>query len=787
MKSMTKFLGITAVLAVIVFTMTGCPDSGDDDKTSVTPPVVLPSLEGNVTISPNSGVVTGMELTAGYDGTEEDVTVAWQWNKGGTAINGATNSTYTPNEGGSYTVTANASGYNSKTSAAVAVTLFTPVAGLYKKAPPIMPGDYDDTDVYINAVTANNVAAAVTYVNGNTGTYTLIINTDVDAGPQTLNVANVKLTIIGIGGEKKISLSANGALFALTNSAELTIGNDITLVGCNANNSSVVNVKGGAAFTMLTGSKVTGNTANASDDDRGSAVLVDGGAFTMNGGAITGNAVNHTNGQAAQRTGGLRVNNSTQPVNLNGGSITGNTGSASELDVVLTGAPFTLSGSAVIGGIGFYSGTPTSVITIASNWSGSIGKLNLFGNSGDLNGVINGWDNQSALQGEGLNAAAVARVTPGDFYANIGVGSAGLKQSITTTHKLGNTVSDMGKLVRIGFSTAPVLSLSAGNAKLTYTWTASNPAADSYDVYWKMGNNLSVAEVKTGAKITGATSSGEITGLTNDTAYSVIVVANKAGYTGNINSEVKTGTPLASCVVTFNSNGGSEVTSQTINGGGKVSKPVDPTKTGGYECIFDGWYKESALTNEWVFATDTVTAPITLYAKWKAYQLGDTGPGGGKIFYRIETGFTQYLSATDTEGTTAYYLEVAPAIITTTLTWASPAHASTIISTGNEIGNGRKNTALILNTDVDAPAAKACVDYRGPNNLTDWFLPSLEEARSLQTNRSYVDGSSFFGSYYYLTSSEYIPGYVRTMQLGGYGMSDSSKTSVNRVIAIRAF
>ena len=77
-------------------------------------------LSGTVTISPVADVFVGDELTATYSGDE---TVTWQWNRDGTAISGATNATYTPTEEGSYTVTANAAGYNSKTSAAVEVTL----------------------------------------------------------------------------------------------------------------------------------------------------------------------------------------------------------------------------------------------------------------------------------------------------------------------------------------------------------------------------------------------------------------------------------------------------------------------------------------------------------------------------------------------------------------------------------------------------------------------------------------------------------------------------------------
>jgi uncharacterized repeat protein (TIGR02543 family) len=66
--------------------------------------------------------------------------------------------------------------------------------------------------------------------------------------------------------------------------------------------------------------------------------------------------------------------------------------------------------------------------------------------------------------------------------------------------------------------------------------------------------------------------------------------------------------------VTFEANGGTPVPAvQTVNEGGKVTEPPDPEKTGS---LFGGWYQETGLINRWNFATDTVTANITLYARW---------------------------------------------------------------------------------------------------------------------------------------------------------------------------
>jgi uncharacterized repeat protein (TIGR02543 family) len=66
--------------------------------------------------------------------------------------------------------------------------------------------------------------------------------------------------------------------------------------------------------------------------------------------------------------------------------------------------------------------------------------------------------------------------------------------------------------------------------------------------------------------------------------------------------------------VTFNSNGGNDVSSQTVNEGEKITEPQNVRKE---NKILDGWYKESTFSNKWVFVTDTVTTDITLHAKWE--------------------------------------------------------------------------------------------------------------------------------------------------------------------------
>ncbi len=65
--------------------------------------------------------------------------------------------------------------------------------------------------------------------------------------------------------------------------------------------------------------------------------------------------------------------------------------------------------------------------------------------------------------------------------------------------------------------------------------------------------------------------------------------------------------------VSFDVQGGSTVESLTVEQGKTVTKPADPVKA---SFTFSGWHKERECTTPWNFTTDTVTADITLYAKW---------------------------------------------------------------------------------------------------------------------------------------------------------------------------
>jgi uncharacterized repeat protein (TIGR02543 family) len=87
---------------------------------------------------------------------------------------------------------------------------------------------------------------------------------------------------------------------------------------------------------------------------------------------------------------------------------------------------------------------------------------------------------------------------------------------------------------------------------------------------------------------------------------------------------------INSNTVTFDSQGGSSVSSVTATYGSTISAPTAPTRTG---YTFGGWYKESTCTNAWNFTTDMVIAATTLYAKWTicSYTVTFNSQGGSTV------------------------------------------------------------------------------------------------------------------------------------------------------------
>jgi len=181
-----------------------------------------------------------------------------------------------------------------------------------------------------------------------------------------------------------------------------------------------------------------------------------------------------------------------------------------------------------------------------------------------------------------------------------------------------------------------------------------------------------------------------------------------------------------------------------------------------------------------------ITAPFPR----ATYALGDTGPGGGKIFYVSEEGFTM----TDT-GEICHYLEAAPTNMPTTLRWATSDYEDESIPDAKwsygaggaqSLGAGRNNTAAILGIDANAPAAKACADYSN-NGMTDWFLPSCDEQTQMWNNRSYIGNIAGTQNYWSSTEAVFANYSAWGFNFNGGATTTQGKSNALNVRAIRAF
>jgi hypothetical protein len=150
------------------------------------------------------------------------------------------------------------------------------------------------------------------------------------------------------------------------------------------------------------------------------------------------------------------------------------------------------------------------------------------------------------------------------------------------------------------------------------------------------------------------------------------------------------------------------------------------------------------------------TATVTLVPFCDGSSLcaiGDTGPGGGTIFYVATGTFTSTGSACNTNGaggiSTCKYLEAAPntwsgGSADPTITWATNSNQTTGVTgaDGTLIGTGYQNSLDIFAQTGNEAASSAAVAARGytGGSKNDWFLPSKNELAELNTRRNNVGG-----------------------------------------------
>ena len=322
----------------------------------------------------------------------------------------------------------------------------------------------------------------------------------------------------------------------------------------------------------------------------------------------------------------IRVDrNSSVKICLNGHSITqtANAGifaNNGTLDVIDCMAAGKLSGgkgctSTQAGGCIYNSGTMTiSGITMDGNSAPHGGAVS---NSGDMQITNCTIANNSANgDGGGISNAGSLTVTNTKITNNNAVNGGGIstigKLTLSNVTVTGNT-ADYGSGIRTNASPDVTVSgdiIIMDNSAGKYPDMLLNSSKLAIDISGLSANSyISVSAIP--APTSNAPVS--ITGA-NNADYSGYFHTDNPDY-AIINGENNTVMlVMGEYTVTFDANGhGTAPTQQKTTYGGKITEPAAPTAENYY---FQGWFKESTCENMWDFDSDTVTADITLYAKW---------------------------------------------------------------------------------------------------------------------------------------------------------------------------
>jgi len=244
------------------------------------------------------------------------------------------------------------------------------------------PGLYRGT----NKIGTQNLTASLTYISSHVVTnddFYIVLGANESVSPNTLTYSgkSVRITLLGYGSERTLTLNTNGSMFTVNSGVTLTLDENITLVGRSTNNASLVNISGGKLI-MNDGSKIIDNINTSTTSSNGGGVSVSNGTFTMNGGTISGNS-------SSNGGGGVLVSSS-GTFTMNGGTISKNEDKSG----------YGGGGICIFGTFSMYGGTISG--NIAERYGGGVyayssGNFSMFG------GIING--NTAKEAGGGVNSS----------------------------------------------------------------------------------------------------------------------------------------------------------------------------------------------------------------------------------------------------------------------------------------------------------------------------------------------------------------------------------------------
>jgi hypothetical protein len=397
------------------------------------------------------------------------------------------------------------------------------------------------------------------------------------------------------------------------------------------------------------------------------------------------------------------------------------------------------------------STSTSTTTTIVANASGSLAGY-FGGTCPDGSGIPWYWGTDGTARAGGCSAAASIAPT-------------------TTTPETTTTAVSATTVAPVVVPGTPATPTGvSGNAQVTVTVSAGTGGTPTSYTITK--STTSGGTYSTGCTVTGASGSCVVTGLTNDTTYFFKTTATNTAGTSSLSTAsasvtpaIVPGTPATPTGVSGNAQVTVSVTAGT--GGTPTSYTVtQSTASGGAyttgctvtvpasSCVVTGltndtpYFFKTTATNS--VGTSGLSVASTSVTPATIYVVGNTGPGGGLVFYVQASGGTFPCGVT--LASTCKYLEAAPTSGTAAWTDAQYKWSGNVTTAvganaqGVVVGTGLKNTeAMVLNDATASKAGTIARAYRGPNTLTDWYLPSKDELNQMcKWNRGVAWGSDAF-------------------------------------------
>ena len=373
---------------------------------------------------------------------------------------------------------------------------------------------------------------------------------------------------------------------------------------------------------------------------------------------------------------------------------------------------------------------------------------------------------------------------------------AGVTAPVTGATPVSTTTAGTGYTGTVTWSGSPLTFASV----TTYTATITLTATSGYTLTGVSANFFTVAGA---TAVTNLANAGVITAAFPATVVVPAAVAITRASVGTGRRTAFTTQPQ----ITIQDSGGNTVTSSsavvtaTVSAGGTLVGTTTATASSGVATFTDlgvdgtigATYTITYTVSGLTIATATVTLSGTTCDGSFTCQVGDTGPGGGKIFYVASTFFTQVGATGSMCTTTCKYLEAAPNTWSggspdPAITWSTGSNQTSAVTGADEtvIGTGYQNSLDIVAQTGNLAASSAAVVARAytGGSKNDWFLPSKNELAQLYAQKTRVGG--FRESNYWSSSeSSAVFAWVQWFAYGNQGFTDKYGTFYVR--PVRAF